>query len=275
MFIVPQLMVCVFVQLQLTNSLQDVDKYLKHTQDSTKLLLVDNFSKLEQLVVRRLEEGGVTIKAGLANRTGAGAVAALHQLVTNLGKVKRNLKDIVDDTNELDVKIAQLKEGLARSQETLGAVMAECGDTRQCREFLAKFNIETDLLLTDQYQSVQFRLPGISEALSDINDLLENRLEERISAGKSSFDAVEDNIGEALAEVKPLVKTQLGRFGGDLKSYNSKFQSGISNLYLPTTEPIPEITNDIFQYIYYAGKRSCLVSHLLIIITSDLSQAWV
>ena len=220
--------------------------------------MVDNFNKLERLVYQRLEDGGSTIKEGLAEKTGAKAVDSLFELVSNLAKVKRNLKDIVDDTNELDVKIAQLKEGLARSQETLGAVMAECGDTRQCREFLAKFNIETDLLLTDQYQSVQFRLPGISEALSDINDLLENRLEERISAGKSSFDAVEDNIGEALAEVKPLVKTQLGRFGGDLKSYNSKFQSGISNLYLPTTEPIPEITNDIFQYIYYAGKRSCL-----------------
>ena len=139
------------------NSLQDVDQYFKHTQDGTKLLLVDNFNKLERLVYQRLEDGGSTIKEGLAEKTGAKAVDSLFELVSNLAKVKRNLKDIVDDTNELDVKIAQLEEGLARSQDTLGAVLAECGDTRDCRQFLGEFNIQTDLMLTDEFKNTQFR----------------------------------------------------------------------------------------------------------------------
>ena len=141
----------------MTNSLQDVDRYFKHTQDGTKLLLVDNFNKLERLVYQRLEDGGSTIKEGLAEKTGAKAVDSLYELVSNLAKVKRNLKDIVDDTNELDVKIAQLEEGLARSQDTLGAVLAECGDTRDCRQFLGEFNIQTDLMLTDEFKNTQFR----------------------------------------------------------------------------------------------------------------------
>ena len=141
----------------MTNSLQDVDQYFKHTQDGTKLLLVDNFNKLERLVYQRLEDGGSTIKEGLAEKTGAKAVDSLFELVSNLAKVKRNLKDIVDDTNELDVKIAQLEEGLARSQDTLGAVLAECGDTRDCRQFLGEFNIQTDLKLTDEFKNTQFR----------------------------------------------------------------------------------------------------------------------
>ena len=137
--------------------MQDVDQYFKHTQDGTKLLLVDNFNKLERLVYQRLEDGGSTIKEGLAEKTGAKAVDSLFELVSNLAKVKRNLKDIVDDTNELDVKIAQLEEGLARSQDTLGAVLAECGDTRDCRQFLGEFNIQTDLMLTDEFKNTQFR----------------------------------------------------------------------------------------------------------------------
>ena len=134
-----------------------MDQYFKHTQDGTKLLLVDNFNKLERLVYQRLEDGGSTIKEGLAEKTGAKAVDSLFELVSNLAKVKRNLKDIVDDTNELDVKIAQLEEGLARSQDTLGAVLAECGDTRDCRQFLGEFNIQTDLMLTDEFKNTQFR----------------------------------------------------------------------------------------------------------------------
>ena len=141
----------------MADSLQDVDKYFKHTQDGTKLLLVDNFNKLERLVYQRLEDGGSTIKDGLAEKTGAKAVDSLFELVSNLPKVKRNLKDIVDDTNELDVKIAQLEEGLARSQETLGAVLAECGDTRDCRQFLGEFNIQSDLMLTVEFKNTQFR----------------------------------------------------------------------------------------------------------------------
>ena len=98
-----------------------------------------------------------------------------------------------------------------------------------------------------------FRLPGISEALSDITDLIENRLEERIAVGKERFDAIETNIDEALAEVKPLVQAELSKFGGDLTSYNNKFRAGIRNLELPSPEPMPELANDVFQYIYYTG----------------------
>ena len=141
----------------MANSLQDVDQYFKHTQDGTKLLLVDNFNKLERLVYQRLEDGGSTIKEGLAEKTGAKAVDSLFELVSNLAKVKRNLKDIVDDTNELDVKIAQLEEGLARSQDTLGDVLAECEDARDCRQFLGEFDIKADLMLTQEFKNTQFR----------------------------------------------------------------------------------------------------------------------
>ena len=96
--------------------------------------------------------------------------------------------------------------------------------------------------------------------MSDITDLIENRLEERIAVGKERFDAIETNIDEALAEVKPLVQAELSKFGGDLTSYNNKFRAGISNLELPSPEPMPELANDVFQYIYYTG-REIIIEH--------------
>ena len=89
--------------------------------------------------------------------------------------------------------------------------------------------------------------------MSDITDLIENKLEEKISAGKTRFDSVENNIDSALADVEPLVKDQLSKFGGDLKSYNSKFQNAMDTFNFPTNEPLPEVTNDIILYIYYLG----------------------
>ena len=64
---------------------------------------------------------------------------------------------------------------------------------------------------------------------------------------------MDNNIDSALADVEPLVKNELGKFGGDLKSYNSKFQSAMRDLNFPTAEPLPEITDDIVKYIYYLG----------------------
>ena len=90
--------------------------------------------------------------------------------------------------------------------------------------------------------------------MSDITDLIENRLEERIAVGKDRFDAIETNIDEALDEVKPLVQAELSKFGGDLTSYNNKFRAGIRNLELPSPEPMPQLANDVFHYIYYTGE---------------------
>ena len=216
---------------------------------------MDNFKTLERLVVKRLDEGTLTIKEELANKTGANAVSILVKLVQNLGKVKRNLKDVVDDTNELEVKILQLTDGLSRSQDTLSQVLTQCSDSSICSAFLSEFNIAKDLMLTSQYKNIQFRLPGASEALTDISDLIENQIEEKVADGMVSFDSVNNNIDGALADVEPLVKAELQKFGADLKSYNNRFQSSINtNFVVPgSKEIIPEMSNEIFQYVYYVG----------------------
>ena len=77
-----------------SDSLEDADTFLRRTQENTGILLVDNFLILERRVLKDLEEGGSTIKAGLAERTGAGALDSLLSIVSGLGKVKRKLMDM-------------------------------------------------------------------------------------------------------------------------------------------------------------------------------------
>ena len=91
-----------------SDSLEDADTFLRRSQDNTRIILVDNFLILERRVLKDLEEGGSTIKAGQVERMGAGALDSLISIVSGLGKVKRKLMDMRDVTIELDAKIAQL-----------------------------------------------------------------------------------------------------------------------------------------------------------------------
>ena len=212
-----------------SDSLEDADTFLRRTQDNTGVLLVENFLILEQRVLQDLEEGGSTIKAGLAERTGATALDSLLSLVAGLGKVKRKLKDMRDVTEELDAKTAQLKDGMVRSRDLLGPVLAECEDSPDCQDFLARFSL-ADLALTEEFETTEFRLPDISAALDDISQLIENRLEEKVSAGRRNFDRIEENIRAALGDVRPLVERELSKFGGDLKGYNRKLQEAVGRI---------------------------------------------
>ena len=93
--------------------------------------------------------------------------------------------------------------------------------------------------------------------------------------GKEGFDAIETNIDEALAEVKPLVQAELSKFGGDLTSYNNKFRAGMRNLELPSPEPMPQLASDVFQYIYYTGGELMNCFHSQGLTKCFPSQDWV
>ena len=212
-----------------SDSLEDADLFLKHSQASSEVLLVDNFLQLEARVLRDLQHGGSIIKERLANKTGAGAVDSLYKIVSSLGKVKRKLREMRDDTNQLDSKIAQLKDGLARSERNLRSVLAECEDSPDCRTFLTKYSL-SDLALTEEFKNTEFRMPNLSDALDAITQLIDERLEEKISDGKKNFDKIEETISSALSQVSPLVQPELSKFGGDLKGYNSKLKDAIGNI---------------------------------------------
>ena len=48
--------------------------------------------------------------------------------------------------------------------------------------------------MTEEFQNTEFLLADITAVLTDISQLIENRLVEKVSAGKINFDRIEENI---------------------------------------------------------------------------------
>ena len=60
-------------------------------------------------------------------------------------------------------------------------------------DFLSRFSL-ADLAVTEEFQNTEFLLADITAVLTDISQLIENRLVEKVSAGKINFDRIEENI---------------------------------------------------------------------------------
>ena len=60
-------------------------------------------------------------------------------------------------------------------------------------DFLSRFSL-ADLAVTEEFQNTEFRMPDITAALADISQSIENRLVEKVLAGKINFDRFEENI---------------------------------------------------------------------------------
>ena len=67
-------------------------------------------------------------------------------------------------------------------------------------------------------------------ALADISRLIEDRLEEKVSAGKRNFDKIEVTISEALGDLRPQVEAELNQFGSSLREENTYIQEAIGNI---------------------------------------------
>ena len=51
------------------------------------------------------------------------------------------------DSQTLEEKVEQLKDGLANSQSNLGSALQECTSNAACASFLQEFNLQSDLAL--------------------------------------------------------------------------------------------------------------------------------
>eukprot|EP00092_Neocalanus_flemingeri_P012480 GFUD01013453.1.p1 GENE.GFUD01013453.1~~GFUD01013453.1.p1 ORF type:complete len:941 (-),score=227.62 GFUD01013453.1:453-3275(-) len=238
-------------------SLDDTGHYFQHTGDSVHVLLVTNFAELEEVVNDILDESGPTLKKQLANITEAVAIETLNDLVSGLSKVKRNLRDISDDTNELEAKVAQLQDGLSRSQRSLSSALEGCTSNQVCEKFLSQYNLDKDLAMADDFLKIKFKMPAITGVLSDISDLIENDIEEKVLVGKAKFDLIEKQIEQSIEDIKPKVKTELREMGKQLETQNGKIKAALQSLDLAVIQKdIPKLDTHTLKYVeyrYYVG----------------------
>jgi len=250
---------------KMDTSLDDADDYFKHTGDSVQVLLVTNFAELEDVVNDILDESGPNLKKKLANITEAIAIDTLNDLVSGLSKVKRNLRDISDDTNELEAKVAQLQDGLSRSQRSLSSALEGCNSNQVCEKFLSQYNLNEDLAMAEDFLKIKFRMPEITNVLSDISDLIENDIEEKVLVGKAKFDLVEKQIEQSIEDIKPKVKAELREMGQQLENQNSKIKAALQEIDLAVIQKdIPKLDDHSLEYVeyrYYVGlvMSSCIL----------------
>ena len=79
-------------------------------------------------------------------------------------------------------------------------------------DFLSRFSL-ADLAVTEEFQNTEFLLADITAVLTDISQLIENRLVEKVSAGKINFDRIEENI-RATAGGAGKIDRKVGRTEG-------------------------------------------------------------
>merc|ERR1719153_2049652 len=97
------------VSKKIDASLEDAGGYFQHTGESINVLLVNNFAEMEEVIGEVLDDSGPILKRKLADITEAIAIDDLTAIVSGLGKVKRNLNSILNDTRQLDDKVSQLR----------------------------------------------------------------------------------------------------------------------------------------------------------------------
>eukprot|EP00090_Calanus_glacialis_P030997 TRINITY_DN5063_c0_g1_i1.p1 TRINITY_DN5063_c0_g1~~TRINITY_DN5063_c0_g1_i1.p1 ORF type:complete len:942 (-),score=271.59 TRINITY_DN5063_c0_g1_i1:188-3013(-) len=252
---------------KMDTSLDDAGEYFKHTGGSVEVLLVTNFAELEEVVNDILDESGPTLKKKLANITEAFAIETLNDLVSGLRKVKRNLRDISDDTNELEAKVAQLQDGLSRSQKSLSSALEGCNSNQVCEKFLNQYNLDKDLAMADDFLKIKFRMPAITNVLSDISDLIENNIEEKVLVGKAKFDEVEKQIEQSIEDIKPKVKSELRQMGVQLQNQNNKIKAALQEVDLAVIKKdIPKLDEHSLKYVEYRYYVGLVMSSAILMI---------
>jgi len=212
------------------SSLEDAGGYFQHTGESINVLLVNNFAEMEEVIGEVLDDSGPILKRKLADITEAIAIDDLTAIVSGLGKVKKNLNSILNDTRQLDDKVSQLRDGLARSQTDLSKALEECTSNAACASFLADYDLDEDLAMAEDFINIEFKMPEVTDILTDISSLIDNDIEEKVKNGKNKLDSLEGEIEDSIEDIKPKVKSEIREMGVQLQRQNSDIQQALRQI---------------------------------------------
>ncbi len=118
---------------RLQASTEDTSQYLGNTGKEIHTLLVTNFDELEEVLGRILDESGPILKRSLAEVTQAVAINDLTDIVSNLGNVKRHLKEIQAKSMILQDSAGQLRSGLSGISKRLLQALNQCTENKVSR----------------------------------------------------------------------------------------------------------------------------------------------
>ena len=175
---------------QTKDSVDDVDLYLEHANNSVHMLLVTNYEEMED------EVDGV-----LANLT-----EKVDAVVGGLKNVRQTLEEVGEDIEELEVKKNQLKAGLEESRSSLKKMLALCKNNEACTNFSRDFGLEENLT-----SSLDF--PGLSGTFQEFSFEEAKIKITNVSAKINEF--VE--YSEAASATGPTVGNEMRKNGEELR----------------------------------------------------------
>ena len=245
------------VSTRVDYSLEDTGEYIQHAGDSIETLLVTNFAEMEEDIGQILDDSGPILKKKLANITEAIAIDDLTNIVSGLGRVKKSLNKVVGYTRTLDDKVNQLRDGLSRSQKDLNFALTECKSNAACASFLQEFDLEQDLAMAEDFISIEFKMPEVTNILRDISQLIESDIEEKVKTGKAKMDNIEGEIEGSIEDIKPKVKSEIREMGVQLERQNNEIQSALREIDVAVLQKdVPQLDEHSGLYIkyrYYVG----------------------
>merc|ERR1719483_1026117 len=245
------------VSKKMDDSLDDVGGYLEHAGESTEVLFVINFAEMEEVIGDILDDSGPILKKRLADITEAIAIDDLAIVLSGLGKVKDNLNSILSDTNILDEKVSQLRDGLSRSQKDLNSALLECNSNTACANFLQEYDLDKDLAMAEEFINIEFEMPEVAAILNYTSKLIESDIEGKVKIGKAKMDNLEGEIEGKIEDIKPKIKSEVRGMGAQLEKQSSEIQSALQELDVAVLQKdIPlfdEHTREYVQYRFYIG----------------------
>lgn len=168
------------------------------------------------------------------------------------------MRDIQTKTEELQIKVSQLKMGLNDTSVRLSKALKKCASSKVCAQFLEEYNIAEDLAVATNFRDLPTRLPDLSLLMRDISDLMENDIEEKVKGGQKQLDKVKVDIEESIGDIRPEIKRKLRRMGKQLEYQAAEIQRYLDEMDahlgtvrkdVPDIEPVLEKNGEFHFFI--------------------------
>jgi len=232
----------------------DTRLYLSNTASEVDTLLVGNFNELEEVLNQVLDESGPILKRSLAEVTQAVAIDDLTQIVSNLGVVKRHLRDIQTKSQQLQDYVGQLRLGLNGTSVRLLSALRQCAQTKACADFLSEYDVSRDLAVAANFSDLPTNLPDLTRLMQDISALIENDVVSKVRGGQEQLDRVKEDIQSSIGDIVPRIKRAIRAMGAALADQSAeinRFLDELSSNVATVKQDVPEVEPRIKEYSRY------------------------
>merc|ERR1719167_2132780 len=84
--------------------------------------------------------------------------------------------------------------------------------------------------MAEDFINIEFKMPEVTDILTDISSLIDNDIEEKVKNGKNKLDSLEGEIEDSIEDIKPKVKSEIREMGLQLQRQNSDIQQALRQI---------------------------------------------